>query len=177
VERAGALLLDGGVAGPSTGEADLFSRLARVAADLAMNGEEYAAFVRIAARAFGASLESSRAAGDRVSESRDLYAFANFCEHLFLVPGHDTDFPGAVAGYLLAERRTEEMELPPYLNGRARLETRIQPRLGIDRYAELEARSAVEAEEMIREAIARLTKSGPPHAAPEQQLVENGEPD
>jgi tetratricopeptide (TPR) repeat protein len=159
LDGAATLLLDeSATAGASDGP-ELLSRLARTASNLAFNARGHGRFARVAARAYGAAIEAAHAAGDRVAESRQLYGFANFCEHLFLVEGQDTDFPGAVAAYLLAEQRTAHMEQPPFLNPRVRLESRIRPRLEPAAYEALAARAAAEGEAMVRDAVARLTES------------------
>lgn len=62
-------------------------------------------------------------------ESVALYYLGNLFEHLFLVPGRETDFAGALACYELADQLAQGMELPPYINPRERIEARLRPRL------------------------------------------------
>lgn len=62
-------------------------------------------------------------------EALAFYALGKLMEHLFLVPGRQSDLPAAMACYEMADELSKNMELPPGINPRERIDTRILPRL------------------------------------------------
>lgn len=58
-----------------------------------------------------------------------FYELGQLMEHLFLVPGMQSDLPAALACYELADELSKNMELPPGINPRERIQTRILPHL------------------------------------------------
>jgi tetratricopeptide (TPR) repeat protein len=132
------------------------TQLGQVAADLAMNGQPA---LPLALSAYSIAIARSGESQSWYEQSVTLYWLGNLFENLFLVDGREPDRPAAWACYVFAERLSGEMELPPGINPKQRLETRVLPQIDPEEQKKLAPRIESAPLEVIQEAIDRLMGS------------------
>jgi hypothetical protein len=154
-----ALSLDRFVEGDGAG---YLNRLGLVFEKWAMSGElcgadAIAAFLRARAMA--------RDDRDRLQEVEALYHSGNMLEHAFLLsaprgspdPADEILLAGSCACYELADQQMQQMEMPPALNPRDRIETRLRQRLSADKWQALYDEVLKQPEQKIAAAHDALT--------------------
>ena len=107
----------------------------------------------------------AREARDLIQEVEALYHSGNMLEHAFLLrtprgapdPADEILVAGSCACYELADQHMQEMELPPALNPRDRIETRLRQRVSADKWQSLYDEVLKQPEQKIVAACEALT--------------------
>ena len=134
------------------------TQLGQLAAEMALSGHPT---LPLALNAFSIAITRSGDAESWYEQSVAFYWLGNLFEHLFLLDGHDAERPAAWACYELAGRISGEMELPPGINPKERLENNILLHIDAEERRKLSPLIDTAPLQIIQKALDRLTESSP----------------
>jgi len=100
--------------------------LGRIAAGISLS---VPAALEAAVRAYGIAMQRADAANARVQSAEASYWLGYLFEHLDFHHGHAAEIPAAAACYARSHALIKEMESPPDIQPRQRLERNVLPRL------------------------------------------------